>query len=225
MPINSLPASLTRTRELTGAGLGGISRLGLAPGFTLIELMVVVAIIGLVSAVVMPGIGGYFQLTLNSATRELATTIKETYNSTIISGKVNRLVYDFKEGKYWVESGPANALLETKESKEKEERRKRFAKPSDKPPASEFSMNTRVTRKKASLPTGVTFEDVFTQQSTETIKEGLAYTHFFPNGLAEQTIVHLKDTSEHRASLVISPMMGRSDVYDRRAEMKEVEDK
>ena len=222
-----MPINLTIALEsvLPGAARGKRAAAKLAPGFTLIELMVVVAIIGLVSVVVMPRIGGYFKLTLESATRELATTIKETYNSTIISGKVNRLVYDFKERQYWVETGPANALLDTKESKERDARRKRFTKATDKPPASEFTLNKRVTRKKASLPIGVEFEDVFTQQSTVPIKEGLAYTHFFPNGLAEQTIVHLKDTSEHFASLVISPMMGRSDVYQRHVDIKEVEDK
>src|SRR2546423_1613625 len=105
-------------------------------GFTLIEVLVVVAIIALISAISIPTIGTYFQVSLNSATREIASTIKESFNSAVITGKIYRLVFDIKEQQYWVESGPATALLDTAESKEKEERRRRFNLSSDQKPAS-----------------------------------------------------------------------------------------
>src|SRR4051812_45884040 len=101
-----------------------------AEGFTLIEMMVVVCIIVLISSMAMPSVSSYFQLSLNSATRDLATTIKEAYNSTVVSGKVHRLVYSFKDNNFWVESGPANSLLDTKESRDKEEMKKKFARSS-----------------------------------------------------------------------------------------------
>src|SRR4051794_36439642 len=90
-------------------------------------MMVVVGIIMLITAMAMPSISGYFQLSLSSATRDLATTIKEAYNSTVVTGRVHRIAYDLTNNSYWVESGPPDALLDTKESKEKEERRKRFS--------------------------------------------------------------------------------------------------
>ena len=49
----------------------------------------------------------------------------------------------------------------------------------------------------------------------------LAYTHFFPHGLTEQTIIHLTDTSGHKASLIISPLIGNTDVYDRYISLEE----
>ena len=56
---------------------------------------------------------------------------------------------------------------------------RRMAKDSDKKKdESPFQMDKSVTRKKLSLPTGVTFEDIKTQQSEEPITEGKAYTHF-----------------------------------------------
>ncbi|MGK5085128.1 hypothetical protein WDW37_17715 [Bdellovibrionota bacterium FG-1] len=173
------------------------------------------AIIALLSAMAIPGISSYFQVSLNTTSREIAGTIKETYNATVTTGRVYRLVFDLKEGNYWVESGPPNVLLDTKESKEKEERKKRMTLDSDKKEESPFQMDKTVTRKKHPLPTGVSFEDVITQQSFEPITDGLAYAHFFPHGIIEQTLIHLKDESKHHMTLVISPVIGKTELYER----------
>jgi prepilin-type N-terminal cleavage/methylation domain-containing protein len=185
-------------------------------GFTLIEMMVVLALIALIAAFAVPGISSYFKVSLNSAARELASTIKETYNSSAMSGRVYRVVYDMKENSYWCESGPQTFLLDTNESREREERRKRFAKTTDaKPAAAKFSIDKTVTRKKITLPRGVVFEDIITEQSPEPITGETTYTHFFPHGMTEQTIIHLKDSSDHHATLVISPIVGRTRLIDR----------
>ncbi|OFZ53490.1 MAG: hypothetical protein A2428_08025 [Bdellovibrionales bacterium RIFOXYC1_FULL_54_43] len=172
------------------------------------------AIIGMMTVVALPTLTSYFQLSLNSAAREIATTIKEAYNSTVITGKVHRMAYDLKKNTYWVESGPTTALLDTKETLERDQRRKRFMREEEKP-ASPFSIEKSVTRKKLSLPRGVVFEDLVTQESPEPITEGIVYSHFFPHGLTERTIIHLKDESKHRISLVISPLVGQTDLYER----------
>lgn len=184
-------------------------------GFTLVELLVVVALIALVTVLALPGVSSYFKVSLNSATRELASVIKESYNSAVMTGNVHRLVYDLKKNEYWVEVGPPTVLLDTAESAEREERRKRFRKASEKEPPSGFSIAKGVTRKKQPLPRGVQFEDIITQQSKDPIKEGTAYTHFFPHGLTERTIIHLKDQSNHQISLVISSLIGRTKLIGR----------
>jgi prepilin-type N-terminal cleavage/methylation domain-containing protein len=193
-------------------------------GFTLIELLVVVALIALISAMVMPSVSSYFQVSLNSATRDIASIVKESYNSTVLTGRVYRVVYDFKKAQYWSESGPPNVLLDTEASKKKAEDRARHSRSDEAPQdsSSSFSMDKTITRKKMDLPRGVTFEDVLTEQSKDPIKEGTAYTHFFPQGMTEQTIVHLVDSSNHHVSLVIAPLVGKSDVYDRYVTSEEV---
>jgi prepilin-type N-terminal cleavage/methylation domain-containing protein len=193
-------------------------------GFTLIELLVVVALIALISAMVMPSVSSYFQVSLNSATRDISSIVKESYNSTVLTGRVYRVVYDFKKAQYWSESGPPNVLLDTEASKKKAEDRARHSRPDEaaQDSSSSFSMDKTITRKKMDLPRGVTFEDVLTEQSKDPIKDGIAYTHFFPQGMTEQTIVHLVDSSNHHVSLVIAPLVGKSDVYDRYVTSEEV---
>lgn len=180
------------------------------------------ALMALVTTMAIPSITSYFRLSLQTASRELASTVRETYNSTMVTGKVHRLVYDFKERQYWVESGPATVLLDTAESKEREERRRRSStKLDEEAPKSPFALEKTITRKKVDLPSGVEFEDVLTEQSPEPLTEGLAYTHFFPHGLTERTVIHLKDDSKHNATLVIAPLTGRTDLYDRAVSAKE----
>jgi prepilin-type N-terminal cleavage/methylation domain-containing protein len=194
-------------------------------GFTLIELMVVVALIALISVMALPSISSYFQVSLNSSTREIAATVREAYNATLITGKLHRVAYDLKNGQYWVEEGPNGAVLETKESREREERRNRLRFNKAEKKESPFSLDKTVTKSKKSLPRGVTFEDVVTEQTREPqTKETTttAYTHIFPNGLTEQTIVHLTDSSKHHTSLCITPLLGRTDVYDNYQKPEEV---
>ncbi len=92
-------------------------------------------------------------------------------------------------------SRPPTVLLDTKESREREERKKRLASDRTRRPGLRPSRWTRASpARRSRLPTGVTFEDIMTQQSPEPVTEGMAYTHFFPHGMIEQTMIHLKDS-------------------------------
>lgn len=183
-------------------------------GFTLIELMIVVTVMAIIAVVALPTITSYFQVTIDSACREMSSIVKEVYNSTMITGKVHRLVFDIQKNEYWVEVGPATYLLDTKESLEKEKSRSLFRNLVDKTPASSFKLDDSITKKKISLPVGVKFDEIITQQSVDPLREGKAYTHFFPHGITERTIVILSDSSDHKASLVVTALIGRTDLYD-----------
>ena len=67
-------------------------------GFTLIELLVVIALMAIMTAIALPSVSSYFQVSINSATRGIAGKVKEAYNSTVLTGRVYRLVYDLVRG-------------------------------------------------------------------------------------------------------------------------------
>ncbi len=97
---------------------------------SLIEILVVTAIIVLMSAVVMPSISSYFQVSLNSAACDLANTVKETYQATLLTGAIHRMVYDLKGNSFWVESAPSGHfhLLESIEAEKKNQRKRSASK-------------------------------------------------------------------------------------------------
>lgn len=196
-------------------------------GYTLIEMLVVMGIILMITFIALPNVSSYLQVSLNSAARDISTDVKEAYNAAMLSGKVYRIAYDLKENTFWVESGPAGVLLDTKESKDKAERRKKFFKEPKEGAAedSSFMIDKTITRKKLPLPRGVVYEDIINQQGPDPITMGIAYTHFFPHGLAEQTIIHLKDLSQHQISLVITPLLGQMDLYSKYIKPDEINKK
>lgn len=190
-------------------------------GFTLIELLIVIAIIGSMGLLVVPKMSSVFKVSINNASREIASVARESFNSSILTGQVYRLVFDLKENQYWVEFGPSTTLLDTQDTKEREERRKKFADPNEKAPPSEFALAQAVTRKKQTLPRGVKFEDVVTELTKDPLTEGVAYSHFFPHGISERTLIHLRDSSDHQVTLILSPLMGRTKVISRYVKLEE----
>lgn len=192
-------------------------------GFTLIEIIVVLALITLMTVIALPSLTSYFRISLKTTARELASTIKQTYHATTLTGRVHRIVYDLKSQEYWSEQGPATVLLDTAESREREERRKRFQKLSEaeQAPPTFFSLNRNVTRKRVALPRGVRFKDIIVRQGAEPVKQGQAYTHFFPHGVIEPTLIHFVDEAQHSFSLVISSTVGKTDFYERNVEPTE----
>jgi type II secretion system protein H len=193
-------------------------------GFTLIELLIVVAIMALVTVIAIPSISNTFRFSVKSSAREIATLIKDTANSAQISGRIHRIAYDLEKDQYWVESTNETTLLASEESRKIEaDRRSLFDDPKAKEKEKKgFRQENLLTKNKRSLPVGVKFKDIYTEQSEEPITEGMAYTHVFPQGMSEKSLVHLVDTSKNEVSLVVSNLLARCSVDGRYLEYQEV---
>jgi Tfp pilus assembly protein FimT len=186
--------------------------------------MIVVAILGLVGLIAIPSITNTFRFSVQSSGRELATLVKDAMNSAQITGKVHRIAYDLKNQQYWVESTSENTLMKSDESREKDkEKHLTFFSESeeDKKKNGGFRQENSLTKNKKSLPVGVSFKDVVTEQSETPITDGLAYTHIFPQGMTEKSLIHLQDTGKNDVSLTISNLLGRCSVEGRYIEAKE----
>lgn len=196
-------------------------------GFSLLELLIVVGILGLVGLIAIPSISNTFRFSVQSSAREIATLIKDASNSAQITGKIHRIAYDLKNEQYWVESSSENTLLKSDESKEKEKEQNHgifSSKESeeDKKKNGGFHQEGSLTKKKRNLPIGVKFKDVFTEQGDAPITDGIAYTHLFPQGMSEKSLIHLEDTAKNEVSLVVMNLLGRCQVEGREIEAKEI---
>ncbi|MSP91042.1 MAG: prepilin-type N-terminal cleavage/methylation domain-containing protein, partial [Myxococcales bacterium] len=74
-----------------------------APGFTLIELMVVVLLVALVTAAVVVGVGNLRGASVQAEAGKVAVAVRYLYNLSVLTGRAHRLVIDVDAGAWWGE--------------------------------------------------------------------------------------------------------------------------
>ena len=159
------------------------ARLRLAPGFTLLEIAVVLFLMGLMMLIAMPYLGGFRSAELRSATRRLAGRATYLYDEASSRKLVIRLVFDFDRNAYYVMTADPYA-----------------AKPAFLPDHS--SSGAPVV-----LPSTVRLRDV-TVQGIGTLSRGTIACQFYPQGYVDATLVHLMDASGHVMTLGVNPLTG-----------------
>jgi general secretion pathway protein H len=110
-------------------------------GFTLIEIIVVIAIVGLIMGLGIKGFRSLARSDLRAASTRLAGTMRFLFDRASTTGKVHRLVLDLENGRYWAEasddkffiprdseSPEALARREEMEAQEDEEKRAKLEK-------------------------------------------------------------------------------------------------
>lgn len=73
------------------------------PGFTLLEMVAVVAIIALIMYLVVPGLGFNVSATLRADSRRLATHVEFARQRAVMTGKPHRILLGLEEGWYQIE--------------------------------------------------------------------------------------------------------------------------
>ncbi len=101
-------------------------------GFTLLEILVVMLIIGAFFFVAVPKFQDLTEVNLKSASRNLTATIKYIYNEAAFKKNIHRLAFDIEAGEYWVETLQGN----------------------------EYGISEDSSHKRHKLPNGVYFKDV-----------------------------------------------------------------
>jgi general secretion pathway protein H len=89
--------------SVSSPGASRPSRRARQGGFTLIEIMIVLAIIALVGSLGIRGFRALSRSDLRSSATNLAGAMRFLFDRASTTGKVHRLVLDLEKGRYWAE--------------------------------------------------------------------------------------------------------------------------
>ena len=192
-------------------------------GFTLIEIMVVIAII---AGVLVIGVPKMFNsgTAMRGAIRKLAVLTRDIRNNSRLYGVTTRIVLNVasdKVGSYSVESSPGVVLMTTQEQ-EKELALLTSGQQENTKTKVEFSPESRVLKKTVTFPKSLMIEDVEKVGRDAPVTEGKAYINFYPQGLSEEAAIHIGDGKTLHWTIVVNPLTGRADVYEKRITLKEL---
>lgn len=193
-------------------------------GFTLLEMMIVMIIMGLITALAYPQYQLVSHSNLRLASRQLAGTIRYLYARAVLDKKPWRLAVDFDNKTYWGER------LETPEMPQEEKKTsdESWAKletvktdtytltptPNQVESFNKWQkMNTTVL-KRTRLPKGVVFLDM-RAVGRDTVNSGVNYLYFSPYGGVERAVLHLRhEKHEWVYTIITKPLSGRVAVFD-----------
>lgn len=210
-------------------------------GFTLIEILVVLAIVGILAGISIRGLRSLARSDLRASVTHMAGAIRYLFDRASTTGQYHRLVIDIDSGRYWAEvsddmfylprdpetesSAKKLAALES-ELDEKAARQKEMAQaagdvdmskvlPMDfRPKKARFGAFKETNLKPVTLKNTAVM-DVFTPRVADPVVKGRAYIYFFPLGQTEPAIIHLSDPTQQTIySLVVHPITGRVRIYN-----------
>ena len=156
-------------------------------GFTLIETMVVVLLLGTFFSMAMPRLLGTGDANLRRASRGVITTIRYLHSRAAFEKRLYRLSFDLKAGQYWAE------VLE----------------------GSEYRHDTNFSSARRELPSGISFLDIQTERTQGKVMPGRdAFIFFMPNGTVDSAVIHLKADRGAFFTLSTNPYTGATKVFD-----------
>jgi type II secretion system protein H len=158
-------------------------------GFTLLELSLVLFIIGLLVTVLVPRLGGLERARLETSAQRLAALVRYLNGEAAFRGRTYRIQYDLDQHHYGVQ-----VLTPSQETKT-------FV--ADESPLSQF----------VHLPSNITFADIRVP-SVGRVSSGRVFTHFYPQGYTDPTVVHLRDQQLRTMTVIIPPITGEATVYE-----------
>ena len=178
------PESACRRFSATARVRPGASIKSAAPGFTLLELAVVIFIMGLMITLTLPYLGGFRQAALKSQARRMAGRATYMFDEATGHKLVLRMIFDLDNNGY------AAAQLDPYAVK----------------PV--FAPDTSMSGRPVMMPAAIRIRDV-TIEGIGTVNRGVVSTNFYPEGYVDATVVHLEDASGEVMTLEFSPLTGQ----------------
>lgn len=208
-------------------------------GLTLIEIMIVIALLGVIALVGVPIVNNIFAVQQRSAIQNLAQTYVWLGEEAQLRNVCFRLAINLDRSSWKVEVGDANALVFSNPEDAKEytetikSKMRRFTKrqreeenlDENSAPSQFDKMEDNAFNTEQVLPEGLYFSFVYTPQYGEDgirpndelpedpQEERIAYSHIFSDGSAEHTVIQIMEEGDDAPlSLIVEPLSGKVQV-------------
>lgn len=201
---------------------------------SLIEVLVVIAILIAMAAVAVPALQSVFMLEQRRAAQELCVTYERLHTEAVLRNKTFRIAYHLDDNFYEIQSGDAGLLIfssaEARERYEEssEERLENMTEEELRELKSKEDFKTAegAYQAKVKLPDHTRFAGVYTPQY-ETMRrpgdkgdvetedggevQNIVYSYVFANGFTEPTVIQMvsADDAEDGYTIEIEPLSGR----------------
>lgn len=185
-------------------------------------MIIVIALIAAITAIAVPRLLDKKPQT-RKLFREFAVAGKDLRNRAKLGNTTYRLAFKLDQGaqSWWVEKSTNVTLIDKKKFDEEREKAKSTFK-DDKEPPSPFQPDTSIFKKQQTLPGGYRFVHIESGTQDVILKEGMAYIHFFPQGLIEPSAIQIEDPKKNIWTLVFNPITGQSDIIPEAKELKDL---
>lgn len=212
-------------------------------GLTLIEIMVAIMLATVVIAIAIPAFNAATDSDLNAVAVRISGASRACFGEAAIKNVTLRMAYDLDADAYWVEAFPGTFQIigeerdleevrdEEEEKAEDEKRRKeqedRFGGEEDTeaaPIVPQFVPVQVGFVEAQRMPGRIKIKGVRTPQFRQVVTEGKAYTHFFPNGWAERTLVYVEDAGGSVLTLETQPLTGRVVIHEGELDWAQVDE-
>jgi type II secretion system protein H len=154
-------------------------------GFTLIELILVLVIIGFITSLVAPAITSSTGLRLKTTVRRLAAGLRFARSQAVITGNTYQVIFDVENGAMAIEPVAQETPYALREQEEGS---------GDTGEEEQRALQRRQEKKIYTVPEGITLAKVLLDG--EEVSEGQAWLEFYPNGSCSGGDVFVMDATE-----------------------------
>jgi len=163
-------------------------------GFTLIEILVVMVLLGSILFIAVPKFQNLADVNLKSTSRRISGTIKYLYNESVFKKNIFKLAFDLDNQEYWVEYMEDGQFVE--------------------------SLDPVLRRKR--VPDGVIINDIFTERFQEKTYSGdESYLLFLPTGFVDYGVIHISSSDNDVYTIETKPYTGGTKIFDEYVDIRQ----